>query len=392
MRASWFARLAVVVGGSVLLWSCGGNSTAPITAKSIAVVNGNAQTGPGGEDLPDSLRVVVMGSNGAALAGATVNWAVAAGGATVSPLTSTTNANGVTAAILSLGPIGPVTATATVSGLAPATFTATSADPCGWLHAFGVGQSVTGRLRQYDCALSDGSFIDYYRFAVSGQQALGVKLAASPAFDAYLWFFAAAGPLVGVNDDSLYGVVSNSFFKIVAAPGDYVVGANSYSLGETGLYTLSAPVTDQSAENCEEVWLTRGVTTAQVLSATDCAAAGPTYSDAYWLVLYGGDSLDVTVTFATSPTFDALLQLNQLTGSSLTPVASDDSVLGSHLTFTATTAAFYQLVATTMTPGGHGAYTLTLAAPPVSAATIHAPRLLLDPQLRPKLSRGPVKR
>src|SRR6266571_9351437 len=101
MSVPALARLAVVVGGSLLLARCGGNSTAPNAAKSIAVVNGNAQTGPGGDDLPDSLRVVVMGANGA-LVGATVTWAVTAGGATVSPQTSTTGANGEAAALLSL--------------------------------------------------------------------------------------------------------------------------------------------------------------------------------------------------------------------------------------------------------------------------------------------------
>jgi len=390
MRAPWFTRLAAILGGSVLLSSCGGNATAPpITAKSIAVVTGNAQTGPGGEDLPDSLRVRVMGSNGAALAGATVTWAVTAGGATVSPLTSTTSASGEAAAVLSLGPIGPVTATATVSALAPATFTATSADPCGWLHAFGLGQTVTGRLRQYDCQLGDNSFIDFYRFAVSSQQAVGVRLASSPAFDAYLWFFTAAGPLVGVNDDTTTGANTNSFFKIVAAPGDYIVGANSFSAGETGPYTLSAATTSQSEENCEEVWLTRGVTTTQALSTTDCVATGPSYSDAYWIVLYSGDSLDVT---ATTPAFDAQLQLNTLNGDgSLAPVAADDSVGGTHLTYTAAVSNFYLLKTSAMTAGGTGAYTLTLA-PPVSAAAIRAPRLPLGSELLPKLARGRAKR
>src|SRR6059036_3943041 len=107
MRSSSLLFLPVAVGCSALISGCGGkDSTAPNTPKAVAVVSGNGQTGPGGDDLPDSLRVVVTGSNNQPMAGVTVTWT--AGGATVSPLTSTTDANGETAARVSLGAVGQV--------------------------------------------------------------------------------------------------------------------------------------------------------------------------------------------------------------------------------------------------------------------------------------------
>src|SRR5213592_3737909 len=253
MRSSSTVWLTVAVGCSALLSGCGGkDSTGPVTPKAVAVVSGNGQTGPGGDDLPDSLRVVVTGSNNQPMAGVSVTWA--AGGASVSPLTNRTDANGQSAARLSLGAVGPVLVTASVAGLASATFTATAVDPCTWLHVFGVGQTVNGILRQYDC-VSNLYFIDYYDLPVSGQQTLAVTMV-SNTFDTWLDVWKLAGPYVGANDDDMLS--TNSLFKVVAAGGEYVIGANTYNAGDTGPYTLHATTTSPSEEHCEEVWLTRG--------------------------------------------------------------------------------------------------------------------------------------
>ena len=372
MRLTRFVPLSLV--GTVLLIGCG-DSTSSMTAKSISIINGNSQSGPGGDDLPDSLRVSVIGSDGQALVGGTITWAVTAGGATVAPVTTTTNANGEAAAFVSLGPQGPVTITATVHGIAPASFTATATDPCAYLHALGVAQTASGKLRQYDCTFSDGSFVDFYWLPLTGQQSLSITMTA--AFDTYLPFFDFAGKTVGINDDES-AVSTNSRLKVIVAGGDYVVGANAFNPGDGGPYILNAVTTSASEDNCEETWSTLGVSTNQVLSTSDCPASG-FYSDTFLVVMFAGDSLDATVTGAT---FDSKLQLHN--GASIL-IASDDSVGGTHLTYTVTAQAdVYPLVVTSMTAGGHGAYTLTLAAPPISAA-IRAPRTLTLPRF-PKRS------
>jgi len=383
MRSASIVWLPVAIGCSALLLACGKDSTGPVTLQSLAIVDGDGQTGPGGDDLPDSLRVVVTGSNNQPMGGVTVTWA--AGGAAVSPLTSTTDANGKTAARVSLGPVGSVIVTATVAGLGTVAFYATAVNPCSWLHAFGVGQSVNGILRQYDC-LSNGFFVDLYDLPVGGaQQTLSITMV-SNALDAWLDVFTLDGSYVGSNDDD--AASTNSRFKVVAAGGEYVIAANSFDPGETGPYVLAATPTSASEENCEEVWLTRGVTMGQTLATTDCGAGGSTYRDEFWLVLYAGENLDVA---ETTTAFDATLQLYRAR-STLTLVASDDSVGGTHLTYTADSAAVYQLVATTMTPGGQGAYTLTLAPPVFSAAAATGPRMMASPGLFSRLPRRHLKR
>ena len=62
MRAHSIVLLPLV-GAAVLLSGCGSDSSGPVTPKAVAIVAGDNQTGPGGDDLPDPLRVVVTGSD-----------------------------------------------------------------------------------------------------------------------------------------------------------------------------------------------------------------------------------------------------------------------------------------------------------------------------------------
>ena len=383
MRAHSIVLLPLV-GAAALLSGCGKDSTGPVTPKAIAIVAGDNQTGPGGDDLPDPLRVVVTGSDNRPMAGVTVTWA--GGGATVSPLTSATDANGETAAQLSLGSVGAVIVTATVAGLAPATFNETAVDPCTWRHPLSVGEPVTGLLHSDDC-LDRVWFIDYYLLPVSGLQRTLVVTTASDALLTSLPVWNEAGHLVAFDDYDESTSYRNARVKIVAAGGNYVIGAVSTLSGASGSYVLAAAETPSSEETCEDFWLTRAVTTQQVLSTTDCAEAGSTYGDEFLIDLHQGETLDAT---ETTTAFDALIQLYRirstdyylrLRSNSATLVASDDSVGGTHLTFTADSTGYYVLVATTMTPSGQGAYTLTLAPPVGGTAVVSGPRLLVHPSL-----------
>ncbi len=69
-----------------------GNSTSPAA---VAIVSGNGQTGLVGQPLSLPLSVKVTTSNGAAVVGASVTFAVTSGAASVSPVTATTDATGV---------------------------------------------------------------------------------------------------------------------------------------------------------------------------------------------------------------------------------------------------------------------------------------------------------
>ena len=104
-------------------------SAARVLAKS-ATLNGDNQTGVQGTTLAVPLSVTVTNGSAGAVAGITVNWAMATGGGSVSAATSVTNASGIATINATLGSAGGAnTYTATVAGLTPSsvTFSATAA-------------------------------------------------------------------------------------------------------------------------------------------------------------------------------------------------------------------------------------------------------------------------
>ena len=124
-RSRWLLRAVAVAG----LAACGGGGdgggTGTNSPATIVINAGNAQVGAAGALLTDSMAVVVRDASGLALGNVTVSWAVASGGGSVAPATSTTSSAGLARASRTLGPgAGPQTATATVSGLTPVTFNA----------------------------------------------------------------------------------------------------------------------------------------------------------------------------------------------------------------------------------------------------------------------------
>ena len=119
------------------------------TPHSLTKVSGDGQGGRAGEPLAKPFIVSVLDQDRAAFAGAVVTFSVTAGGGTLSATTATTDANGRAATRLTLGSdLGTNTVTATVSGLAAVTFTATSITPHSLTKVSGDGQqgSVGERL------------------------------------------------------------------------------------------------------------------------------------------------------------------------------------------------------------------------------------------------------
>ncbi len=123
-------RVRAAVLALTLFWSaaaCGDDPASPPTPQSIAASAGGGQTATVGELLGTALAVLVTGSDGAPLSGQSVTWQVTAGGGSVTPSSSSTDASGTATAQWTLGgAAGAQTVTATVQGLAPVTFTATA--------------------------------------------------------------------------------------------------------------------------------------------------------------------------------------------------------------------------------------------------------------------------
>lgn len=118
--------------------ACGGDNTGPTIAPpptQVAIASGDGQRGPTGQALANPFVVDVSDQFGNTTPGVTVDWAVTGGGGTVSNPSSVTDASGQAATTLTPGRAGANSATATVMGLAPATFTgigqAVITDPAG---------------------------------------------------------------------------------------------------------------------------------------------------------------------------------------------------------------------------------------------------------------------
>lgn len=93
--------------------------------RTLAKFSGDEQQGAAGTVLTQPFVVRVLDQHGDPLAGATVTFAVTAGGGTLSAATATTDAAGRAATTLTLGPRpGTNTVEATVDGLDSVTFTA----------------------------------------------------------------------------------------------------------------------------------------------------------------------------------------------------------------------------------------------------------------------------
>ncbi|MBI4408453.1 MAG: Ig-like domain-containing protein [Gemmatimonadetes bacterium] len=123
------SHLAAAVASLLVFATCGEDGTGPggtdTTPAALSKTAGDNQTGTVGAALASELAVKVSNAGGAALNGVSVAWAVASGGGSVSPASSSTDASGIAKSTWTLGTAaGSNTATATVSGLAPVSFTA----------------------------------------------------------------------------------------------------------------------------------------------------------------------------------------------------------------------------------------------------------------------------
>ena len=99
------------------------------TPHKLTSSSGDGQQGRAGTTLAEPFVVSVLDQYGSALSGAVVTFSVTAGGGTLSSTTATTDANGRARSTLTLGSeLGTNTVSATIAGLAAATFTATAVE------------------------------------------------------------------------------------------------------------------------------------------------------------------------------------------------------------------------------------------------------------------------
>ena len=138
-RTTW--TLGTTAGPQSLRAAVAGASGSPVTftataaaaaAASISLTSGSGQSAATGFPLPLPLVVRIRDQFANAVAGTPVQWSVVAGQATLTPASSTSEANGNAQTQVTLGGAnGAVSITASAQGLAgsPVTFTATAVSP-----------------------------------------------------------------------------------------------------------------------------------------------------------------------------------------------------------------------------------------------------------------------
>ena len=225
---------------------------------------------------------------------------------------------------------------------------------------YAVGDTVNGALRSTDCRFQDGSYVEYYRFDATATTSLRFTMTSDSFATFLLLTDAVKNPLAGNGDDGTGG--NNSALHVLLATGRYHVAANSFNPNAFGPYTLASAIVPAAVDNCEDVWVTRGISTTQAIANTDCVSNTNFYADGFLVLLQQGQSITAT---ETSTAFNAYLQLVRLT--TMGVVAFDNDGGGgtnAQLTYTAPVADAYVLFAETFNAGETGAYTLTIPVPP----------------------------
>jgi hypothetical protein len=319
--------------------------------------------------------VTITNGGGGTLSGlgvGTITYGAGATGWLQAPTLNTTSAN--PSATLTLQPVTGALTAGTYTATVPVTSAVASNSPQNVTVTFVVGTSTTctptaytvgstvnGTLAASDCHLGDGSYYDAYAFSATATASVRFTLT-SGIFDTFLFLTDPAGNLLAFDDDGTG--TTNSTFRLLLGTAGYQVGANSFDPATTGAYTLTSATVAANVTNCEDVWLTPGISTAQAIEATDCLdSSGPFYADGYLMQIRAGQSVTITQGSAVLDAFLFLVRIEQ--DGTTTLVASDnDSGSGTDAvisyTNNGTAAAAFIIFAATNLANETGAYTLTI--------------------------------
>jgi len=368
--------IAVMIAAAA---ACGSSTDAGPVAASVTGIAGDSQTATTGAALAFPLSFVALGSNGQPAPGVHVTWsATPSGGASFNPATSTTDVNGAAATTATLGSVvGSITIHAAVPGVSDVVYHATAVDPCLYLAPYTLGQTVNAALTANDCNYRNaGWFYDFYTLDLpAGQQSMRLTMN-STVFDTWVDFWSIDGPLFGFDDDVTLGQIQNSQLDIIFPGGSYVIGANSYNQLTTGAYTMATEARPAAMNGCRQVWVARGVTVNDSLTATDCAdsSATPHYYDVARIQLTQGSVLTISEHSAVINPSLALYRILDLNTYPRSLVAQNDDSSAGHpnafIQFTVTLSGPYDIVIGSSAPGEIGAYTFDVSSLTTSARPV----------------------
>lgn len=249
-------------------------------------------------------------------------------------------------------------------------------DPCTTAAPITLNQPIDGILQAGDCALTDGTYIDYYDIHGTAGQAVYLGMT-SGSFDTYLYLLDTSGNIVAENDDS--NTMTDSRIPVdggvITLPytGDYIIGANSYD-PSTGNYTVGI----YSDPGCTVTPIGYNQPVNGSLATSDCAiniADQPYYTDLYTFNGHAGDQISLLLT---SGVFDAYLILHTPSGTG--SLEDDDSGGGTDAripasgTITLPETGTYTIEASSANAFALGTYTIDLEG----AATVSTLKPYLD--------------
>lgn len=365
------------VGMAALGLACGSDSSGP-GATSVTGVAGDNQSAARGATLPAPLSFTALGPDGLPIESVSVTWsATPTTAAFFSPASTTTDSDGVASTNVTLGStIGTITMQATLAGVPPVTYHATVLDPCTFLTAHALGDTVSASLSTGDC-LRSRWYYDYYimNFPSAAQQSIRVKMHGSGTFDdTFVDFYTFAGgqisQIVAFDDDSILAQAGarNSQLDIII-PGDttFVIGASSFDTLTTGNYTLSTETRPTTMNGCRAVWVTRGISVTDSIQATDCAdsSSTPKYYDVARIVVFAPSVLTLRMSSTTLNPSLGLYRLNANTYERVLAASNDDSLGGvstnAFIKYTVSANNFFDIIIGTSTGGETGEYTFEVS-------------------------------
>lgn len=379
--AGLVACALAAVGGAV---GCS-NSSEPgggPQAASVTAVSGDSQVAPTGAQLAFPLSMVLLGSGGTPVQGVSVTWSASpANGVTFAPATSTSDANGTVSTTVTAGTTpDTVTISATVPGVQPVVFHALVVNPCLYLTPASVGQTINGALATTDCNYQNhGFYYDFYILSLptAVQQSLRITMN-SAAFDSYVDLWNAQGPYVAFDDDQVLQQIQNSQLDIIFPGDDYIIGANSFDQFQTGAYSLAVASRPATLNGCRQVWVTRGVSVSDGISAADCAdsAAQPHHYDVARIIGLTNTVLTMSVH---SAVMNPAIALYSVAGANYTRtlvVANDDSASGNqtaYISYSVPASSVFDVVISGSSPTDSGAYTFDVSSSSTASARAGAP-------------------
>jgi len=225
-------------------------------------------------------------------------------------------------------------------------------------------EPVSGFLGGNDCILTDGTFVEAWRFEIARPAEVTVRLA-SLVFDTFLFLTDDTCALIALNDDCTQGDLSLSCITASLDPGVYYVVPNTFAPNEGGSYELTVvcdgggPADDICGPACVDGLAHCGETVRGSLGAGDCTLqSNGSFVDTYELTLTATRNLRIDLT---SASFDPTLLLldERCTTVAMNDDCTPDDPVRSCLTVNAL-AGTYFIGVNGSSAGGVGSYTLTI--------------------------------